>query len=162
MNVTSEKLFKDTLNNIISLQNQCVEADKKYKEFRQAMNEEKAKSDRLQNEISLKKVDCELFNKYGNTYVIVCNFYKNSMRQIHETIPNICTSLSMRLITKAITRGANIFEGYNSVDELRSLNKNILTIFDDVEKKIGGDIFKNYEFLQRILIKKIDDLDYRI
>jgi len=157
MNVTSEKLCEDTLNVVESLQKERSEAERKYKESRQAMNAQKGEMDKLHDEIIRKKADCELFNTHGYTYAKVCYFYNNAMRKIHETIPNICTSLSMRLIDKAMVRGANIFEGYNTIDELKTLNKIMLTVFNDVKIKIGGNIFKNFEFFQRILMNRIAD-----
>ena len=175
MNVTSEKLREDTLEFIEFLQKERDKAERKYKEYRQAMNEdksmmskkyidsrhamyvEKGKIDKLHDKINRNRADCELFNKHGYTYAKVCDFYNNAMRKIYETIPNICTSLSMRLIDKAMTRGANIFEGYNTIDELKTLNKSMLIVFNNVEMEIGGNTFKNFEFFQRTLMNRIAD-----
>jgi|688.fasta_scaffold446594_2 hypothetical protein len=152
----STNFFENNKNEIEKLNKERGELLIKNKELKAILRENQLKASKLKEEIDNKLNEQKVLEYHMDTYKDVLIFYKNAINEINKIIPNIVTKLTIKLIEKAIARGANIFQNYSTLSELKHINNCFGDVYYTTKKFINSDILNNYELFHRIIINKIN------
>lgn len=156
MDITTRQLYNQVSDDVKKLRKERGLLATQMRELKNTMRELKRKETKIKEIINHKLSESKLWELHGDIYGIVSSFYSRTIDKIYKTIPNISTKLTMRLIEKAETRGANIFEYYDTQEKLELLNKQFIKIDFSIQQYLGKDVHDNYVFLQRTIMNTLD------
>ena len=155
MNIASTNFFENNKDEIEKLNKERGELLTKNKELKAILRENQLKASKLKEEINNRLNEQKVLEYHNNTYKDVLIFYNNAMNEINQIIPNIVTKLTIKLIDKAIARGANIFQNYSTLKDLKHINNCFGDVYCTTKKFINSDTLNNYELFNRIIHNKI-------
>ena len=160
MEVTTRELYNRVSDDVEKMRKERGLLATQMRELKNTMRELKRKETKIKETIDQKLSESKLWELHGDIYGRVSTFYKRTMDKIYKTIPNISTKLTMRLIEKAETRGANIFQDYDTQEKLELLNKDFIKVDYSIRQYLTKDTYDNYVFLQRTIINTYDRRKY--